>query len=564
MPPPTYVGVKDSDVLYLLPSTGSAAEECLQHPSNRRYVRPIRACGSEFYIDALVLSMEVPPKSFSTGWIFGNSKRDADIFLGDNSKTSEFISGAHFAIGFNQKSGILMLTNYSRGGTFVRSGTHDDPYAGPVRRLRGDDSSSILERQTQIILADHNFMAIIPRNSDDQKYQALLITELKGPFSGYMTPITPPEGGSPVHHGGYSIRNIIRKAHPLDRTHVDIFVAVRISTGDKFVAKCFLKQEKPQTEEIRFLQLLEDRKHDNVIRLEDILETSQSIYLVLPASPRGDLSQHEYLRWSEPQKAHTALQILAGAEFLHRSGIFHRDIKPENLLLFTENPVNIKIADLGSATSEETANDLVGTENFAPPEIIFSSRAGSSPYRSKLVDSWSIGVVLLTFYNRIEDYRNIRLCRGDEYHQILEMIASNCARSKLELPRLIACTVLIEPERRLTVTQCFKYCQAIWGRLSEDLGPPALTQATALNRSLREPSRDLPPTIDLPSEFSYFDLNGPPLPGSPNAPSVGSLGTSLATPGPSYTPRLESENTFSMNSIYEQLHTSAPPAGDLD
>ncbi|KAK6495964.1 hypothetical protein TWF481_003009 [Arthrobotrys musiformis] len=567
MPPVTYIGVKDSDVLYLLPAKSSAentlsprVKECIEHSSNRKYVRRIRGCGSEADVDAIVLSMEVPPRCLLTGWVFGNSEKDVDILLGDDSREDKFISGAHFAIGFNQNSGVLMLTNYSTSGTFIRSemdGDTNDSNIG-LRRLFGNDPSSILERRTEIILAGYHFMAIIPRNSNDQKYQALLIAELKSPFNGYMTPITPPEGGSPIHHGDYSIRNIIRKATSFN--HADIFVAVRISTGDKFVAKCFLKRENYKTKEIDFFRLLKSWKHNNVISLEDILETNQSTYLVLPASPRGDLSQHDYRQWPELQKSHTALQILAGAKFLHQSGIFHRDIKPQNLLLFAEHPVNIKIADLGSATSEETANDMVGTENFAPPEILLGSspvsRPSSNPssryYRNSLVDSWSIGVVLLTFYNPIEDYRKIQ-CRGDGYHRILEMVASNCARSELELPRLIAGTVLIDPQRRLTIAQCFEQCQALWERLSESLEPPILIQRTVRNPSA--PLSDLAPTLDLPTELSYFDPNATPPPGSPNTAVADSMDTSLAT--------IEGGDALS-NSIYESLHIRASPAPDVE
>ncbi|KAK6495770.1 hypothetical protein TWF481_002817 [Arthrobotrys musiformis] len=203
MPPVTYIGVKDSDVLYLLPAKSSAentlsprVKECIEHSSNRKYVRRIRACGSESDVDAIVLSMEVPPRCFLTGWVFGNSEKDVDILLGDDSREDKFISESHFAIGFNQNSGVLMLTNYSTSGTFIRSemdGDTNDSNIG-LRRLFGNDPSSILERRTEIILAGYHFMAIIPRNSNDQKYQALLIAELKSPFNGYMTPITPPEG----------------------------------------------------------------------------------------------------------------------------------------------------------------------------------------------------------------------------------------------------------------------------------------------------------------------------------------------------------------------------------
>ena len=44
-------------------------------------------------------------------------------------------------------------------------------------------------------------------------------------------------------------------------------------------------------------------------------------------------------------------EIINAVDFMHKQGISHRDIKLENILL--DNALNIKIADLGFATTNQ-------------------------------------------------------------------------------------------------------------------------------------------------------------------------------------------------------------------
>ncbi|KAK6532413.1 hypothetical protein TWF281_006602 [Arthrobotrys megalospora] len=543
----TYVGVKNSDVLYLFPLTRSA-DKYLDHPVNQKYVRNIRTCGELSTERAIVLSMEMPPKSFETGWVFGGNMQTDDVFLG---------ADARFSVGFNQKSGILLITNHSKNDIFIHEQVGaDSSLCIKPRRLNSDTGlSSILERRNRIELPDCTLLAVIPRNSDDQEYQKLLVAGLKSSFQGYYTPITPPEDGSTIC-SGYSLRNVVRKADPSDLCHVDILVAVRITTGDKFIAKRFLKRENNDHKEHYFLNLLESFKHDNVIRLEDLLETTREICLVLPASPSGDLSQHDCRRWSETQKTHAALQILSGTEFLHRYGIFHRDIKPSNLLLFADNPILVKIADLGSTTLEEMANDMVGTENFAAPEVMLAGATGVSPYQTDLVDVWSIGVVLMTFYNAVEQFRRMSRELQEDYHKVLATLASCCSKSKFWLPWLLSCMVKAEPKDRLTIAQCLRLCQGTWDKLMEELEVLIPAQPTESAHSLAPTSIDLASTVRVGNSFASTDPDTAPRTLSPALAEAGSIRGSFGTPEVLYHQSACGANTPLSDQTYENLPAS--------
>lgn len=75
--------------------------------------------------------------------------------------------------------------------------------------------------------------------------------------------------------------------------------------------------------------------HPNIIKLYEIFEGSESIYLILEFIKGGELfnyikSQENY---SEDHVKKIMKGILNGIEHIHSLNIIHRDLKPENILL---------------------------------------------------------------------------------------------------------------------------------------------------------------------------------------------------------------------------------------
>lgn len=84
--------------------------------------------------------------------------------------------------------------------------------------------------------------------------------------------------------------------------------------------------------------------------------------------------------------------MVAGIEYIHKSGICHRDLKPENLLLDFDK--TLKIVDFGlsnmyTAGSSETLKTACGSPCYAAPEMIAGKK-----YLGLKSDIWSSGVVL--------------------------------------------------------------------------------------------------------------------------------------------------------------------------
>lgn len=93
-------------------------------------------------------------------------------------------------------------------------------------------------------------------------------------------------------------------------------------------------------------------EHPNIVKLYEVFETSDKVYLVLELLEGGELFDRIIARrnFSEEEASHIIRDITSAVGYLHSHGIVHRDLKPENLL-FKNNEADapIKITDFGLA-----------------------------------------------------------------------------------------------------------------------------------------------------------------------------------------------------------------------
>ena len=99
--------------------------------------------------------------------------------------------------------------------------------------------------------------------------------------------------------------------------------------------------------------------HPCIIKLYEIIETENFLYLVLEFAEGGELFDKivEEKKFSEEKARGYFYQMLSAIESIHAKKITHRDLKPENILLCpTETDDHlIKISDLG--LSKDTSGD---------------------------------------------------------------------------------------------------------------------------------------------------------------------------------------------------------------
>ena len=97
------------------------------------------------------------------------------------------------------------------------------------------------------------------------------------------------------------------------------------------------------------VRLTQKADHPNIIKIYEISETPETLYLVLEYAAGGELFDKivEDTRFTEPVAKMYFLQILSAVKYLHSINIAHRDLKPENVL------VGRQLEELASGIGDE-------------------------------------------------------------------------------------------------------------------------------------------------------------------------------------------------------------------
>ena len=142
------------------------------------------------------------------------------------------------------------------------------------------------------------------------------------------------------------------------------------------------------------IDILKIGQHPNIIKLYDIYENENYIYIIMEYCSGGDLlSYFEYHEYELPEtKVCEIIHKLSMAiYYLHSYGIVHRDLKPENILMTDLSmQADIRLLDFGLSKivgNDEKCTEPYGTLSFVAPEVL-----QGKPY-DKSVDLWSIGII---------------------------------------------------------------------------------------------------------------------------------------------------------------------------
>lgn len=92
-------------------------------------------------------------------------------------------------------------------------------------------------------------------------------------------------------------------------------------------------------------------QHPHIIRLLDIFENQDYIYIVMEHLSGGDLFtylENRKFTVSEKRAKEVSHQIATALYYLHSYGVAHRDLKPENILMTNVSDIaEVKIVDFG-------------------------------------------------------------------------------------------------------------------------------------------------------------------------------------------------------------------------
>ena len=179
--------------------------------------------------------------------------------------------------------------------------------------------------------------------------------------------------------------------------------AIEIST-EKIVAVKILNIHNSKIKKeniIKEVNLLKNLNHPNIVKFLDYYEETDNIYIVMEYYEGGTLKQYiqdNQNKINEEKSRIIIKQLLNALCYLHYvCDICHRDIKPENIMLLKKDDINtIKLLDFGlSSDSFESKSYMenCGTLIYMAPEQI------NNISYSKIVDIWSVGIVLYMLLN---------------------------------------------------------------------------------------------------------------------------------------------------------------------
>lgn len=173
------------------------------------------------------------------------------------------------------------------------------------------------------------------------------------------------------------------------------------------------------------IKIAQSTDHPNLVKMFDVFEEEERVYLIFEFCDGGDLSKFLQKRGmlSETEARDYLQQIVSGMEYLMMNDIIHRDLKPQNILMKkTVNssfcPYILKIADFGFA--KQTDPDVLSATVCGSPLYMAPELLKMCPYSTK-ADLWSLGVILyemVTGNQPIQAKSAIELVANMQTHKI--------------------------------------------------------------------------------------------------------------------------------------------------
>ncbi|KAE9031967.1 hypothetical protein PR003_g4523 [Phytophthora rubi] len=265
-------------------------------------------------------------------------------------------------------------------------------------------------------------------------------------------------------------------------------------TGEQFAVKII---DKRQMIEVRFLkrelEIMYGMRHDGVVRLMELFETNESLFLVMELCGQ---ELFEFIDRNGPLPESTTRplirKLVRTVAYLHAQCIVHRDIKPENILLppNSQDVSDIKLSDFGiarkldghghdnvltpheslsevanlhdgpstNASGLPSATDMVrnrmarahtkcGTRDYIAPEVMSGKGYGTE------ADLWSVGVVT---YVLASGCAPVFLPTAEGVKKVFFSDESWSGVSE-DLKRFIEALLVRNPEKRITAADALEH-----------------------------------------------------------------------------------------------------------
>jgi len=231
----------------------------------------------------------------------------------------------------------------------------------------------------------------------------------------------------------------------------------------KTLYKSEIVQSKVEKQIRREIEIQQNLRHPNVLRLYGYFHDEKRIFLMLEFAGKGELYKQlsKQGRFSERRSSRYVDQMADALVYLHSKHVIHRDIKPENLLIGING--ELKIGDFGWSVHApgNRRKTLCGTLDYLPPEMV-EGRA-----HNEKVDYWALGVLTYEFvsgFPPFEDRNSVnsvsfslslpRDCHGSRFTTLFSDTYRRIARVDLKFDNRDVHAHLSEDVKDLVVKVC--------------------------------------------------------------------------------------------------------------
>ena len=255
-------------------------------------------------------------------------------------------------------------------------------------------------------------------------------------------------------------------------------VRQKIGKGKFGLVKCGINKETKQQVAIKIMakknmdksdlelakveiDILKIGQHPNIIKLYDIYENENYIYIIMEYCSGGDLLsyfEHYEYELKETRVCEIIHKLSMAIYYLHSYGIVHRDLKPENILMTDLSPeADIRLLDFGLSKivgNEEKCTEPYGTLSFVAPEVL-----QGKPY-DKSVDLWSIGIItflLLCGYLPFDDKHSEREIARQTIQDPVPFESKIWNKYTPEAKNFVEGLLQKKPEKRFTIKEILEH-----------------------------------------------------------------------------------------------------------
>ena len=222
----------------------------------------------------------------------------------------------------------------------------------------------------------------------------------------------------------------------------------------KIIEKEQLVREHMEEQLKREISVMKMLNHPHIVRLYDVLQTQNHIYLVLELVTGGELFDRilSAKKFDEDTGRRFFQQLVVALHFSHKNSVAHRDLKPENLLV--DDKDNIKITDFGLANIQKPADKLLqtvcGTPNYVAPEVL-----KEQGYNGIAADVWSAGVILFVMLAGYLPFDDPQL---DDLFKKIQRGDYRMAKGFSDSVKdLISKMLIVDPKKRITLDACMRH-----------------------------------------------------------------------------------------------------------